>query len=124
MTEHPTIAQDPDRSSVDDGFLFRSSRDTRMKSKFRLPTRLDQQGADQLAAELSARRGQSVGLDAGDVVYVGALAAQLLVAACRQWRDDDKLFNIEHASVSFAEGIALLGIKGDEVGLESIEEEA
>lgn len=80
---------------------------------FRLPGRLDASAASGLREALIARRGKGLALVADDVVFIGALSAQVLVAAANTWRGDGLELTVKSASEAFAEGLRLLGLTPD-----------
>jgi chemotaxis protein CheX len=70
---------------------------------------LDLPAAAPLAADLLARRGQDLSLDASNVRRLGGQCLQVLLAARATWQADGQMFRIITASSDFAEGSALLG---------------
>lgn len=76
-----------------------------MAATVRLAGTLDLQATGRLAAELAQRRGTLV-LDAAAVDHLGALAAQLLLAAARTPRR----ITVANPSPAFADGLRRLGI--------------
>lgn len=90
-----------------------------MKGSLKLAACLDTLATEQLASELTPQRGHSLTLDAGEVTFVGALALQLLLSAQRQWRDDEKAFDIANPSAAFLDGVALLGCEPAALGIDA-----
>lgn len=70
---------------------------------------LDLKAAAPLAAELLMLRGRAVFLDASQVQRVGGLCLQVLLSACRTWREEGIPLSIVNPSARFTEGIVLLG---------------
>lgn len=97
--------------------LFRSTREKIMKGPFKLSSCLDSQAAEQLGAALKQKRGEPLTIDAAEVSFLGALVLQMLIAACRQWREDGLSFDIAEVSDEFLDGMRLLGVTPDELGL-------
>lgn len=88
-----------------------------MKGPFKLSSCLDSQAAEQLGAALTQKRGEPLTIDAAEVSFLGALALQLLIAARRQWLEDGLSFDIAGVSDEFLDGVRLLGINPDELGV-------
>lgn len=65
-----------------------------------LPERLDHDAARDLHAELAIHRGFNLVIDGSSVRVVGALAAQVLVAAARDW-------GVQNTTLSVATSIAM-----------------
>ena len=74
-----------------------------------LPDVLDLRAAAPLAAELAARRGQDVTLDASRVRRLGAQCLQVLLSARACWQREGARFSVAAASSDFTDGLALLG---------------
>ena len=74
-----------------------------------LPGVLDLKAASALAAELLARLGTDLVLDAGEVRRLGGQCLQVLLAAQASWREGNRLFSIENASPEFRAAIELFG---------------
>lgn len=98
---------------------FQSSRKKPLAMTIKLPEKLDTKAAGDLAALLNQKRGQTVVLDAAHVVFVGARAAEVLVAAFRDWHGNDIGFTFVNAVPGFTQGIELLGIAPSELGLDT-----
>ena len=81
-----------------------------MPETLQMPSRLDFEGAGRLFAGLSRHRGEMVLLDATDVSYVGALAAQVLLCAARQWDSEGYPLRIVGSSRKLSDGLGQLGI--------------
>ena len=74
-----------------------------------LPEALDLRAATPLAAELAARRGLDLELDASRVRKVGGQCLQVLLSARAAWASDGLRFGVAASSGEFTEGLALLG---------------
>ena len=70
---------------------------------------LDLRAAGPLAADLLARRGQDVAIDASAVQRVGGQCLQVLLSARMTWAADGLAFRVVTPSPEFTEGVALLG---------------
>jgi chemotaxis protein CheX len=82
---------------------------TRAAETFELSPILDIKAAAPLHAELLARRGKAVALDASNVQRLGGQCLQVLIAAFAAWRADRKALTISSPSDAFRESLALLG---------------
>lgn len=71
---------------------------------------LDLNAASPLAAELLARRGEAVILDASRVERIGGQCLQVLLAAVRTWRTDAVPLTVADASSDFTQGLRRLGL--------------
>jgi chemotaxis protein CheX len=76
----------------------------------RLPEFLDLTAATPLKAELCARRGAPLELNASGVQRIGGLSLQILLAAATAWRMDGHLLQIVDPSAAFTEGLRLMGV--------------
>ena len=85
----------------------------RRKKTLKLNGRLDSAAAAQLRQDLIARRGADLAVDAGGVASLGAMSAQVLLAAAQAWRQDGRALTIATASASFSESLRLLGMTAD-----------
>lgn len=75
-----------------------------------LPERLDFAACETLAQDFEARRGSVLLLQAGQVGFLGALAAEILLRARQDWQDDGAGFHVVAPSPAFLKGLDLLGI--------------
>ncbi len=82
-------------------------------SALALVPRLDLSQAGALAAELRAREGAPLELDAGAVTHLGGLGLQLLLAAAADWRARGLPFSIHPRSEAFDEAVTLFGVDPD-----------
>jgi chemotaxis protein CheX len=76
-----------------------------------LPAGLDAAAVEALHADLAAARGRDVRLAAAEVRRLGALGAQLLLAAARAWAEDGRRFSLEAPSDEFLDALRLLGLR-------------
>ena len=74
-----------------------------------LPERLDRDAARDLHAEFLGRRGHDLEIDGTLVRMAGALAAQVLVAAARDWAGEGRTLTLT-ASLPMREDLARLGL--------------
>ena len=81
-------------------------------SVMQLPPLLDLKAAGGLLADLTARRGQDLVLDAGQVSRLGGQCLQVLLSAQSTWAADGHPFEIVDPSPEFTDGLALLGSVG------------
>lgn len=65
-----------------------------MTTTYSLGGHLDSAAAPPLVTELLEHRGQPLCIDASAVTFAGALCVQVLVAAQKQWREDDQAFQV------------------------------
>ena len=70
---------------------------------------LDLNAAEPLKAELLARRGGDLALDASSVERLGGLCLQVLLSAIRTWRADGVNLSFSVMSESFADQWAAFG---------------
>ncbi len=75
-----------------------------------LPERLDFAVCETLATSLETRRGSGLRLQAGQVGFLGALAAEILLRARLQWQHDGASFDLADPSPDFLQGLDRLGI--------------
>lgn len=80
-----------------------------MSDVLKLPAVLDLNAAEPLKAELLARRGQGVTIDASDVERLGGLCLQVLLSAKRTWAADCVNLKLAPLSDAFAEQWAAFG---------------
>lgn len=99
-SDAPVGGPDPARSA---------RKDCRMTDALVLPERLDRDAARDLHAELLCRRGLDLEIDGALVRTAGALAAQVLVAAARDWAAEGKTLTLA-VSVPMREDLARLGL--------------
>lgn len=78
---------------------------------FVLPPVSDPQGCAALHAFLGSARGHPVRLDGSEVRRFGERMAQVLLAACADWKTSGAELSISGASTALREGRALLGIE-------------
>jgi len=71
---------------------------------------LDLKAAAPLAAELLARRGEELGIDASRVRRLGGQCLQVLLSAAMTWRADEVPLAFVNPSPDFIEGLERLGI--------------
>ncbi|ABD55760.1 CheX protein [Jannaschia sp. CCS1] len=81
-----------------------------MTITYKLPGHLDSAVAAPLASELTDRCGQPICIDAGEVTFVGTLPLQILVAARKQWAEDEQSFQIAPLSQAFVASVEGLGV--------------
>ncbi|MFN0115557.1 MAG: STAS domain-containing protein [Paracoccaceae bacterium] len=75
-----------------------------------LPARLDLPAAQPLAAALRERAGAPLRIDAGDVVFLGGLCLQVLIAAALLWRQGGVELTVEPRSEPFEGALAIFGL--------------
>ena len=78
-----------------------------------LPERLDLAAADELAEALEHLCDSPLEIDASAVTQLGALCAQVLLAARLQWQSDRVAFRLVSPSAGFHDGLATLGLPAD-----------
>ncbi len=78
--------------------------------RVRLPSRLDTSAATELKETLTKARGADLTLDADEVRWLGAAAAQVLVAAGAAWRKDGKRLSIAKPTPELADCARLMGL--------------
>ena len=75
-----------------------------------LSSKLDTASVDALVAELKARAGADVTVDASEVTHVGALAAQALMVAAADWKTTGHSFDYAAKSDAFTTQLETLGL--------------
>lgn len=85
--------------------------------RIKLATRLDSAAAADLHRELSALKGASVLIDASDVEWLGALTAQVLMAAAATWESDGQSFRLDQPSPALMSCVELLGIPAERIAI-------
>jgi chemotaxis protein CheX len=78
-----------------------------------LPDDLSGAFCEALKADLLARRGQPLELDASNVVRCGGQAVQLLVSAKRSWASDSQPFAIVNPEADFIRIVQLTGLQDE-----------
>lgn len=81
-----------------------------MTHQIKLPLRLDFDATRDLHEKISTARGNPVDLDVGAVAHVGALAAQVLISARRQWLADGLAFRLVDLTTTLPDGFVRLGL--------------
>lgn len=74
-----------------------------------LPEVLDLRAASSLVAELLARRGRDIDMDASKVYRIGGQCLQVLLAAQTCWLAEKLSFRFVYPSRQFTDGLGLLG---------------
>ena len=83
-----------------------------MTAVMTLAARLDLTQARPLADEIVAREGGDLTLDAGAVDHLGALSAQVLLAAAQAWARTGHRLTIAPRSAAFDDALAAMGLAG------------
>jgi chemotaxis protein CheX len=78
----------------------------------RLEPVLDLSAAERLHAQLLARRGQPLAIDASQVERLGGLSLQVLLSARNTWAADGLSARIASPSAAFEDAWALFGAPG------------
>ena len=81
-----------------------------MTAVLTLDARLDLSAVRPLAQRIGACDGADLSLDAGGVTHLGALAAQLLVAARQRWASAGLRLEVGPRSPAFDEAVAVMGL--------------
>ena len=76
-----------------------------------LPAILDLAAAAPLTERLLAARGTDLTIDASEVLRIGGLCLQTLVAAAKTWSADRASFEIAQPSAEFLEALQRFGIE-------------
>ncbi len=74
-----------------------------------LPGVMDLRAAAPLKTDIDAHKGAPLDLDASQVERLGALCAQILIAAAAAWRSGDLSFRVLNASDAFRDDVARIG---------------
>ena len=83
--------------------------DTTPPETLELPPRLDVKAVGALQAEILARRGHDLVLDAAKLAHLGAIGLQLIRSAARTWAEDGRSLTCDNASTDLADQMVLLG---------------
>ncbi|MDR9485210.1 MULTISPECIES: STAS domain-containing protein [Sediminimonas] len=78
-----------------------------------LPERLDFTACGALFDAICNQRGRPLLLQAGNVEFLGALAAEILIRAKAEWQTDGLGFELINPSKGLVQGLSLLGIPQD-----------
>ena len=78
-----------------------------------LAPRLDLSQVAALTADLRARTGADLVLDAGAVTHLGGLGLQVLLAAAASWRAAGHALSVHPRSEAFDEALTLFGVTPD-----------
>lgn len=87
-----------------------------MTETYSLNRHLDSAAAPPLAADLLELRGKHLRIDGRAVRFVGTLPLQVLIAAQKQWHDDDQEFQVSPLSPELANAATGLGIELSDLG--------
>lgn len=87
-----------------------------MTDNYGLNRHLDSAAATPLAADLLELRGNPLRVDGSAVSFAGALPLQVLIAAKKQWADDDQSFQVAPLSPELAKAAKVLGIELPDIG--------
>jgi chemotaxis protein CheX len=79
-----------------------------------LPEVMDLKASSGLCAELAARRGQDILLNAAAVRRLGGQCLQVLLAARTAWREDRRSFQIVEPSDSLLQSFELFGVPAED----------
>ncbi len=77
--------------------------------ELKLPEVFDQRAARSVSQQLMGQIGQSMKIDASEVRRLGGVGVELLIAAQRQWQDDNALFEISDWSKDALDALSRLG---------------
>lgn len=80
------------------------------EGKLVLGEKLDFKASEDLIAELQARRGQDIEIDASGVELLGGHALQTLLVAIESWKKDEKTLKIVDLSETALKDLAALGL--------------
>jgi chemotaxis protein CheX len=83
---------------------------TSMTKHIKLATHIDLAAADSLRSELIDARDQEVDINAADVVFIGTLGLQVLLAAKRDWSRNDVGFLLSDCSEAFSKTLTATGV--------------
>lgn len=84
-----------------------------MTVRYQLPEKLNTAGVPSLIADLRARQGGDLVLDASLVEHIGGLALQTLIVAAKDWRDSGLRLDVENVPDSVLAQMRLLGASPD-----------
>ena len=81
-----------------------------MTPNYSLPGHLDSASAPPLASDLLDLRGAPLCIDASEVSFAGTLSLQVLIAARKQWDEDDQGFEVTCPSPALCRAAKGLGV--------------
>ena len=77
-----------------------------------LPARLDSASARLLASELAEREDAALVLDATELKMIGAMGAEVLIAAARTWAATGRSLSLDGLPEKIRDDLDLLGLGG------------
>lgn len=86
-----------------------------MTTQITLPARLDLSVASNLARDILALHGQDVTLDAKEVILLGTPGLQVLLAAQREWSDENTTLTLQNPPSKFIDQLARFGLTPDDL---------
>lgn len=95
-----TVAGDPDECVIE------------------LPERLDFAACETLAKTIGDHRGKDLRMSGRSVRFLGALAAEILLRAHKEWQDGERCFELRDASQEMIGGLRRLGIPPEKIAAE------
>lgn len=87
-----------------------------MTMTYSLGGHLDSAAAPPLVIDLLEHRGHPLCIDGSSVTFAGALCVQVLVAARKQWQEDDQPFLVAPLSGGLANAAKGLGVALSAIG--------
>lgn len=81
-----------------------------MEDVLKLPQTLDVGAVRAVQKDLLARRGKAITIDASNVDRIGGLGAELLIAAKRQWLEDEAVLEITSIPAAMEQAFIDLGL--------------
>ncbi len=87
--------------------------------RIELPEVLDQRAAQTVADHLLSHRGEVVTLDASHVRRLGAIGAEMLIAAQKQWLADETHFSVSGWSQEAQDALGEIGLSTEDFAEEA-----
>lgn len=86
-----------------------------MSAELALPARLDLPSAKPLAEDILAHKGEDLTLEAGNVTHLGTPGLQVLLAAVRSWKSDDRQLSLSNPTEALSDQLATMGLSPQDI---------
>ncbi|MCV6824479.1 MULTISPECIES: STAS domain-containing protein [Halocynthiibacter] len=81
-----------------------------MSAQIQLRERLGLSDAAPLARQILAEKGSDLVIDASRVSHIGSLCQQVLLAAAKEWQEDQRTFRMCNPTDACVQDLALCGL--------------
>lgn len=86
-----------------------------MPRHYRLPDRIDRNGARMVMQAILGAQGDDLALDGAAVRMIGTPGVQVLLSAARQWAQDGRRLTLDPVSQDLAQALDRLGLSVDHI---------